>query len=376
MNGFKFILVAQEMVVDALNEYIAKLKRSINNAAVKDARIMEVCGTHTHAVAKFGIRNLLPCGVRLLSGPGCPICVTVEGYIDAAIKLLERDEIILATFGDMIKVKGTKGSLSEQRAEGKRIEVVYSPENTLALALNNQDKEVVFAAVGFETTAPIIALMAKSIKNSTIRNLSFLTSLKRMEPVIRFILENRSSRINGMLCPGHVATITGSESFRFISDEYGVPAVVCGFDAADILEGISILLEQITSRRRLQFTNQYKRCVSKAGNTKARKIMGEVFEVTDGVWRGIGNVRDSALILNKQYEMLDATKKFNIHVDLGHSITGCECSDILIGRKTPDMCARFGISCTPQNPAGPCMVSSEGACAAYYRYGGGNIYGI
>lgn len=350
-------------------ELIYKLVQHINDTAVEGIRIMEVCGTHTHQIAKLGIRKLLSPKIRLLSGPGCPVCVTESGYIDAAIKVLERSEIILATFGDMMRVRGKLGSLLEQKAAGKNVVVVYSPEDVLTLALNNRDKNIVFAAVGFETTAPLFAVMIKAARMQDVPNLYLFTALKRMEPVIRYVLEAPKVGIEGMLCPGHVASVTGIGPFKPVTEEYSLPAVVCGFEGLDILAGIGILINQITGKEPLKFMNLYKSCVSENGNLTAKNIMIEVFQVSDAVWRGIGLVKDSSLIINKDYENFDAAKKYNIKIDQSDISEECECSEIIIGLKTPDMCTEFGVICTPENPRGPCMVSSEGACAAYYRYG-------
>ncbi|HYE82158.1 MAG TPA: hydrogenase formation protein HypD [Clostridia bacterium] len=352
------------------NRIIERLNRGFEDISGQSIRIMEVCGTHTRTISKSGIRYLLPKEVLLLSGPGCPVCVTPESYIDIAISISDIEDVILVTFGDMMKVKGTYNSLSDKQAQGSKITVVYSPEDALTIAANNRDKLVVFVAVGFETTAPLIAVTVKLASARGLDNLFFLTALKRMEPAIRFILQDERNKINAMICPGHVASIKGAEHFRFITEEFGVPAVVCGFEGQDIAAGICLLLEQLSGKRHIEFVNLYKRCVSSTGNTIAQRMINEVFDITDGVWRGIGTIRDSALVLNDQYEHLNAVKRFKIQAEQYSSPVNCLCSEILLGLKLPYQCSLFGSGCTPEHPLGPCMVSSEGACAAHFRYGG------
>lgn len=352
------------------NRIVERLNRCFEAIHGQDMRIMEVCGTHTRAISKSGIRYLLPKEVLLLSGPGCPVCVTPEAYIDAAIELLDIDGVVLVTFGDMMKVKGTHCSLSDKNAQGSKIIIVYSPEDALTIAAKDRDKLIVFIAVGFETTAPLIAVTVKLAEARDLDNLFFLTALKCMEPAIRFILQDERNKINAMLCPGHVATIKGTEHFRFITEEFGIPAAVCGFESQDIAGGICLLLEQLAGKRHIGFVNLYKRCVSYTGNTTAQQMINEVFDVADGHWRGIGSISNSALVLNDKYAHLDAVKRFGIKTEQYSCSLNCLCSEILLGLKMPCQCSFFGSVCTPENPSGPCMVSSEGACAAHFRYGG------
>lgn len=348
---------------------IQKLIDFINDININEIRIMEVCGTHTHQIARLGIRKLLSTKIHLVSGPGCPICITEAAYINAAIKLLERKDVIIVTFGDMLRVKGTECSLMEQKASGKNVVVVYSPEDILTMAINNKDKEIVFLAVGFETTAPLFASIIKTAKMREIKNLFLFTSLKVMEPIIRFILEEHKVCIDGMICPGNVASITGTSPFKVVTERHHIPAVICGFEAIDILMGIGNIVNQIAGKRTAELINLYKRCVVENGNGKALNIMNEVFTVSDSVLRGIGSVKESSLILNKDYESYDVTKRFNMQIDSTNISEMCECSDILLGLKEPYRCINFAKGCTPENPMGPCMISSEGSCAAYYRYG-------
>lgn len=354
------------MYDNKIGERINKCFEAIHD---QDIRIMEVCGTHTRAISKSGIRYLLPEEVILLSGPGCPVCVTPESYIDAAIELSNLDGVILVTFGDMMKVKGTYFSLSDKQAQGSKIAVVYSPEDALTIAAKNKDKFIVFLAVGFETTAPLTAATVKLAKARDLHNLFFLTALKCMKPAIVYILQDKRNKINGMICPGHVATIKGADHFKFITEEFGIPAVVCGFEDLDIAAGICLLIEQLYGKRHIAFVNLYKRCVSSSGNTTAQRMINEVFDVADGYWRGIGSIGNSALVLNNKYEHLDAVKRFSIKIGQYSSPENCLCSEILLGLKLPCQCSLFGSVCTPEHPSGPCMVSSEGACAAHFRYG-------
>ncbi|TAH70163.1 MAG: hydrogenase formation protein HypD [Anaerolineaceae bacterium] len=354
---------------------VERLKKCIDLLQGQEIRIMEVCGTHTQVIAKSGIRYLLSKEVLLLSGPGCPVCVTSESDIDMVIELLDLEDIILVTFGDMMKVKGTHFSLSDKKAQGSNIYVVYSPEDALTIAANNRNKLVVFIAVGFETTAPLIAVTVKQREARELDNLLFFTSLKRMEPIIRFILQDKRNKINGMICPGHVATITGADQFGFITDEFGLPAVLCGFENQDIATGICVLLEQITGQRPMEFINLYKRCVSWNGNTIAKNLINEVFEVADVDWRGIGMIEKSALVLGNKFEHLDVIKKLGLKKEQYSDSVYCFCNDIILGIKMPYQCKLFGSICTPKSPKGPCMVSSEGACATHFRYGGYEKYG-
>jgi hydrogenase expression/formation protein HypD len=352
------------------NRIMERLNRCFEDIHGKGIRIMEVCGTHTRAISKSGIRYLLPKEVLLLSGPGCPVCVTPESYIDLAIEILTLEGVILVTFGDIMKVKGTYFSLSDKQEQDSKIIVVYSPEDALTIAAKNRDKTVVFIAVGFETTAPLIAVIVKLANARGLDNLFFLTALKCMGPAIRFILQDERNKINAMICPGHVASIKGAEHFRFITEEFGIPAIVCGFQTQDIAAGICMILEQLTGKRRIEFVNLYKRCVSSTGNAIAGRMINEVFDVADGDWRGIGIIKDSALMLNDKYGHLDAVKRFGIKIEKYSNPVNCLCSEILLGLKLPYQCSLFGSICTPEHPFGPCMVSSEGTCAAHFRYGG------
>jgi len=356
----------------AEKQLIQKAVKEINESVIDEIRLMELCGTHTHQIARLGLRNLLTPKIHLVSGPGCPICVTEPQYIDALIDLLKYDNVIVATFGDLLRVRGTSENLEQQKARGKQVITVYSPEDVLPLARSDTDKSVVFAAVGFETTAPIFATLIQTARMEGIENLYLLTSLKRMEPAVKYLLVDAKITIDGMLCPGHVAAITGIEPFVPITETYQIPAVICGFDALDLISSISLLCKQVAGKSPLKFENLYPRCVSESGNETAKKRINEVFDICDGNWRGIGTIKDSALKLNGEYQQFDASKQFALKPKEG-SHSECHCGSILIGEKTPDQCTHFGKSCTPSQPLGPCMISSEGACAAYYKYGGGGL---
>lgn len=356
-------------------QLIKKAVACINESVTDDIRIMEICGTHTHQIARFGIRSLITPKIHLVSGPGCPVCVTEAGYIDALIYLLEHEDVVLATFGDLLRVSGSLGSLEEEKALGRKVITVYSPEDVLSYAKKHENERIVFAAVGFETTAPLYAALIKTACIEEIDNLFFLTSLKRMEPAIKYILGDLGVNIDGMLCPGHVAAVTGIAPFIPIIDEYKIPAVICGFEALDIIGSINILCSQITGKSPICFINTYKRCVSDSGNISALKLIDEVFEISSVNWRKIGVIENSAYSIKAKYSKFDAIKKFNIEINHSADMLSdeCECGKVMIGEKTPNMCKNFGGQCTPDHPIGPCMISSEGACAAYYRYGGGKI---
>lgn len=356
-------------------ELIKETVLQINESITRDIRIMEICGTHTHQIARFGIRKLLTPKIHLVSGPGCPVCVTEPGYIDVLITLLKHESVMIATFGDLLRVRGSLGCLEEQKSLGKKVVTVYSPEDVLSLVKEYRSKNIVFAAVGFETTAPLYAVLVQTAQKEKICNLYLLTALKRMEPVIQFILRDAKVNIDGILCPGHVATITGIKPFLPIAVDYHIPSVICGFEEIDLITSISILCKQIIGESPVQLINTYKRCVCDIGNQAALALMDDVFNIRDVNWRGIGVIKDSALELNSNYQNYDALKRFGIEItpDSCSFPLECACGKVMLGKTTPDMCANFGYHCTPEHPIGPCMISSEGACAAYYRYGGGEF---
>lgn len=340
----------------------------VNHHGSEALCFMEVCGTHTQAISQSGIRAILHPNIRLLSGPGCPVCVTDEGYIDAAIEILNNYNVILATFGDMMRVKGTRENLSDQLNKRKSMVVVYSPFDCIELAKKNPDRQVLFFAVGFETTAPSIALTVKLAREYNLHNLTFLNSLKLMPPVLHSILNEKQKEIHGIICPGHVAAVKGAGYFRFITQVYGIPAVVCGFEALDIAGGLHYLAIQNVREDRVSFQNLYKACVNEDGNAAANKLLQEIYDIDGASWRGIGEIRNSALELCDKYSDLDAMKRFNIKLQRNSGKQQCNCGDVLMGNILPYECKFFGCACNPQNPMGPCMVSVEGACSISYRY--------
>ena len=347
---------------------ISRMIKEINGSNKQEIKIMEVCGTHTHAIGKYGIRTLLIPDIQLLSGPGCPVCVTSESTINAAIQILENDNVILTTFGDLVRVRGTYESILDQRRKGKSITILYTPFEALEIAKNNKNKMVLFLAVGFETTAPVIASVIQQAKEKGISNIYFLCSLKLMPPILRFILDRNHHHIHGMICPGHVAAVMGEEYFQFIEQEYDVPAVIAGFEAMDIISAIYTITQSMYDSRIKRFENQYKQSVRVHGNPIAKKAMDEVFEVSGGEWRGIGYIQDSSLTMRASYSQFDALKKFNIQLIPKQNPYQCMCKEILLGIKKPTECSMFGTRCTSEHPLGPCMISSEGSCASYYRY--------
>ncbi|HAN09658.1 MAG TPA: hydrogenase formation protein HypD [Clostridiales bacterium] len=353
---------------EAINQQVAQniLKR-IKHIDTGHIKIMEVCGTHTMAIMKYGIKELLPKNIELISGPGCPVCVTSQGYIDAVVELIHRHNMIITTFGDMIKVPGTNTSLKTERALGKDIRIVYSPLQSLEIAKQNPDKEVVFLGVGFETTTPIIALSIEKAKSDNIKNFAVFQSLKTMPNIIKKLILDQDVDIDGFILPGHVVTVTGYKPFEFISEDYNMSGVVAGFELLDILHGIYELLKNIQSGTP-KVKNLYSEVVGYEGNTKVKKIVEKIFEVSSSNWRGLGIIEDTGLQIREEYKEFDAKEKFNITINNCTRQTKCICGDILKGECTPNECKMFESVCSPSNPLGPCMVSEEGTCAAYYKY--------
>lgn len=350
------------------SDVIKRLIENINGKANRDIRLMEVCGTHTQSIAKAGLANVLSPRIKLISGPGCPVCVTGEGYIDAAIELLQQKDTIIVSFGDMLRVKGSSESLEDCMELKERIRVVYTPFTALDIAEQNRDKEVVFLAVGFETTAPIIAALVKLARDRHLSNISFLIGLKLMPPILEVVLSMEGSRLDGLICPGHVASVMGVDYFSFIPERYGISAVISGFEQVDVAAAVHWLVESITTQEKSRLFNIYGRCVQDRGNKKAKELIQEVFQERDGYWRGIGHVIASELSLREEYRAMDAEHRFGILIEHKVLSSSCQCGEIIIGSKSPIECRLFGLACTPENPKGPCMISSEGSCSIYYRY--------
>lgn len=332
----------------------------------KPVRIMEVCGTHTMAIARSGLKQLLPSNIGLISGPGCPVCVTHQQDIERALLLAAEPKVTIATFGDMMRVPGSTGSLQDIRARGADVRVVYSPTDAVDLARENPEREVVFLAVGFETTAPTVAAAILQAAQSDVNNFSILSLHKLIIPAMAALLNDPETEVDGFLCPGHVSTIIGTEPYSFIPEEYGKGCVVSGFEPEDILESILLLAKQIKYKE-YKVENQYTRGVRKEGNRTALALMEKFFEPHSVLWRGLGPIERSGLKLRPQFDRFNAEKKFDIHdAKVQASPVGCMCDRILKGKQRPEECPLFGKSCTPASPTGPCMVSSEGACAAEY----------
>ncbi|HBV88952.1 MAG TPA: hydrogenase formation protein HypD [Desulfosporosinus sp.] len=339
----------------------------IKELAKSPYTIMEVCGTHTVTIAKNAIRELLPNTVRLISGPGCPVCVTDSSDIDRYLYLAAQPKVITATFGDMIRVPGTDKSLQVLRAEGADVRIVYSTQDALELARRNPDKEVVFLGVGFETTIPTVAVSLEIAKREGIKNYSVLSMHKVVPPVLKLLAEDDQLAVNAFLHPGHVCSIIGIEPIEFMAKDYGLPGAVTGFDALDILEGIVMLLRQ-REEARSDIEIQYQRVVKAAGNPKAKNFIERVFEPVDASWRGIGLIPQSGLGMREEYSLWDAARKFSLPTFNSPETPGCRCGDVLRGLIYPTQCPLFAKHCTPMKPIGPCMVSTEGSCAAYHRY--------
>ncbi len=331
---------------------------------------MEVCGTHTMAIAASGMRRLFPKELRMLSGPGCPVCVTSQGDIDRVLALASVPGAIITTFGDMLKVKGSAGlDLHAMRERGSDVRVVYSPLDAVALAEAEPSRQVVFIGVGFETTAPVIAGAVKRAKNAGLKNFSSTAFFKLVPPALELLLSDPENRIHGFMLPGHVSAIIGLEPYRFVAEKYRVPCAVTGFEPLDILSGINMLLRQAVSGRPA-VEDEYFRAVRPEGNPAARKLMDEVFTVVPASWRAIGTVEGTGLGFSRAYEHFDAVKRFKIPYSEAREPGGCLCGKILLGKALPPDCPLFGKACTPSSAVGPCMVSSEGACAAWFKYGG------
>jgi hydrogenase expression/formation protein HypD len=335
-------------------------------AGDREIVLMEVCGTHTTAIFRYGIRELLPRGIRLLSGPGCPVCVTPNTSIDRAIALAKDEEVIIATFGDMLKVPGSSSSLSAQHSRGSDIRIVYSPMDAVVLAENNPGRTVIFLGIGFETTAPVVAASAKEAARRGIGNFLILCCHKLIPPAIRLLLHSGSVSIDGFLLPGHVSVVIGTEPYEFVPRDFHRACVVSGFEPFDILQAVLMLTTQIVEGGQ-RVENQYTRAVSSKGNEHAQKIMDEVFEVCDSEWRGLGMIPGSGLRMNARYRDHDALTR-TVDVEPSKEYPGCICGAILRGEKIPSDCGLFGTTCTPEQPKGPCMVSSEGTCAAHFKY--------
>jgi hydrogenase expression/formation protein HypD len=332
-------------------------------------KFMEVCGGHTHTIYRHGIEHLLPSSVELVHGPGCPVCVIPMGRVDDAISVANEPGVIFTSFGDMMRVPGSKGNLLKAKAGGADVRFVYSPLDALRIAVDNPEREVVFFAVGFETTAPSTALTLIQARARQVRNFSVFSNHVTIVPPIKAILESPDLRLHGFLGPGHVSTVVGQRPYRFVPERYGKPLVTAGFEPLDILHAIAMLLAQIREGR-CEVENQYSRVVREEGNPKALAILGDVFELRPHFeWRGLGFISQSALKLRSEFAEFDAEIRYSIPGVRVADPKACQCGEVLKGVIKPWECKVFGTACTPETPIGTCMVSSEGACAAYYNFG-------
>ncbi len=361
IDGFRNPEVAAQFVrqIGAQGDALAEQGRRVH--------VMEVCGSHTMAIGRYGIRSLLPGNVELISGPGCPVCVTAPGYIDAALALAGRGAIV-ATFGDMVRVPGSDSDLTACRSQGGDVRVCYSPEAALELARRQPDRDVVFLAIGFETTIAPMACLVEEAQRQGVKNFSLLTAFKRVPPALQALLSDPEIRIDAFLCPAHVSAIIGTLAYAPIAADGRVPCVIAGFEPLDILYGVHGVLAQVLTRQ-AKVENLYARVVRPEGNPKAQAMIARYLEPVDAAWRGLGVIPASGLALRPEYAMFDAAKKFGIAVCLGRQQAGCRCGEVIKGKIRPSACALFAKVCTPENPVGPCMVSAEGTCAAYFKYG-------
>jgi len=360
------------MVIKHVEEYRdAALSRNlieqIKQVSKRPIRLMEVCGTHTVSIFRSGIRAVLPDHINLLSGPGCPVCVTAQREIDAFIELAKIDDVIVTTFGDLMRVPGTGSSLQKERAEGRDIRMVYSTMDALEIARKNPTKKVVFLGVGFETTAPTIAAAILAAQQMQCENFSVYSAHKLVPPALIALMASEAVQIDGFILPGHVSVIIGLEAYQPFFDQYRIPCVVAGFEPTDLLQVIFKLTEQIESDAP-ELANTYGRAVTQEGNVKAQQILQMVFDTTDVEWRGIGGIPQSGLKFKPAFAAYDAEQVFDIDLPEAEDPKGCACGEILTGIKIPPECPLYKTVCTPADPVGPCMVSSEGTCAAYYRY--------
>ncbi|MHC4489151.1 MAG: hydrogenase formation protein HypD [Planctomycetota bacterium] len=329
----------------------------------RQINIMEVCGTHTVAIFRNGIRSTLPKQLKLLSGPGCPVCVTDQSYIDIVLQIADRDDCVIATYGDMIRVPGKGGSLETKRTKAN-IKIVLSSEDALQLAKDNPNKTVVFVA----TTAPATAVVVKEAAEQNIDNFCILSGHKLVVPAMRALVSEKNHNIDAFLCPGHVSVIIGYGAFTEIVENFSRPCVVAGFEPMQIIDGLAEICRQLTAST-AELKSVYTAAVTEQGNTTAQKIMAECFEEADGYWRGLGKIEKSTLKLRDKYNQFDALTRFNMTEIPAEDTSGCRCGEVLCGLIEPPECGLFKKSCTTETPVGPCMVSSEGACAAWFKYG-------
>ncbi|MHA2009940.1 MAG: hydrogenase formation protein HypD [Promethearchaeota archaeon] len=349
-------------------DFTTKLIKSIK-ITIKDfkrtIKLMHVCGTHEHTISKYGLRTLLPKKIEILSGPGCPVCICPAADIDKAVELGKRDDTIITTFGDMIRVPATNISLAELKARGADVRIVYGPNDAVKIARDNPDKEVIFFAIGFETTVPLIGY---EIQTGPPSNFSVICAHKLIPAALELLMSQSQLRIDGFISPGHVSTIIGMKPYEIFSQGYKIPNVISGFEPNDVLLSILMLLHQVKDKK-FESLNEYSRVVKPQGNIIAQNIIDDVFKSVSSPWRGIGRIYDGGLEINDKYKEFDADKKFNIKIEKSQDILpGCSCHLVMVGKLYPHECSLFREECTPLNPIGPCMVSNEGTCCIYYKY--------
>jgi len=353
-----------DQVVSAYAESIARLADGIDAERIA---VMEVCGTHTVTIYRSGLRSILPEKVRLVSGPGCPVCVSAGGYIDAAVELAGREGLTITTYGDMVRVPGTEGSLEQAKARGADVRVVYSVEDALRIAEDNPHRQVVFLGVGFETTAPATAWAIESLGRSDVENFSVFSSHKLIMPAMSAVCDAGDLAIDGFICPGHVSVIIGSASYDPIARDYGRPCVVAGFTAEQVMRCIHHILEQIAAGE-ARVDNVYEQCVTPMGNAVAKAALQRVFDVVDMNWRGLGTIPASGLRVSEPFARYDAARRFDIEERDVPEPLGCRCGEVVRGAIDPEDCPLFATTCTPARPVGPCMVSREGSCRTHFKY--------
>lgn len=346
-----------------------RLVERIHHRPAIPVTLMEVCGTHTVSIFRHGIRQLLPAQVNLVSGPGCPVCVTANRDVDWAIAVAHQPDVILATFGDMLKVPGSSSSLQQARAEGCDVRIVYSTLDALAMAHANPHKNVVFFGIGFETTAPTVACSILEAEETGLSNYYVYSVHKVMPPPMKALVDAEEIRIDGFLCPGHVSTIIGSEPYRFLARDHGIPCVIAGFEPLDILQTIDMLLA-MKADGRAEVEIQYSRVVRPRGNPVAQEQLYRVFQPADSEWRGLGSIPGSGLEIREEYARFDARRAFQVDPGLAREHQGCRCGEVLRGVVKPPECRLYGKVCNPENPVGPCMVSSEGTCSTWFQFAG------
>ncbi len=361
---------ADPTVCSALRDRIDRIARDLPATT-----LMEVCGTHTNAFFRYGVRGLLPKNVRVISGPGCPVCVTPTATIDLAIRLASEPKVRLVTFGDMVRVPGSTTSLERERARGAGVEIVYSPIDTISLARADPSTTFVFLGVGFETTSPAVAMTIAKAEEEGVGNVRVLSAHKLVPPALHALLSSPALRVDGLILPGHVSVIIGAGAYRFVAERYHVPGTVTGFEPVDLLRGVLDLLEMRASGQP-RITNVYGRAVTEEGNTRARAMLESIFDVEDASWRGLGRIPASGLALKPGLAHHDALGLLDPSevartVEGARDEEGCLCGEVLCGVTSPPDCPLYGVTCTPEHPVGPCMVSSEGTCAAYFKYGEG-----